>query len=65
MFSDEEKKYLNDNLGLNLDFNNMSSEDWVKLEDTVGDRLTLHCLDKDYNPNEEGLMCERILNKLR
>jgi hypothetical protein len=33
-----------------------------ELEDQVGDYLTLHCLDENYNPNEEGLMCESILD---
>ena len=31
------------------------------IEDKVGDYLTLNCLDENYNPNEEGLMCESIL----
>lgn len=32
------------------------------IEDKVGDYLTLNCLDEKYNPNEEGLMCESILD---
>ena len=32
------------------------------IEDKVGDYLTLNCLDENYNPNEEGLMCESILD---
>lgn len=32
------------------------------IEDKVGDYLTLNCLDENYNPNEEDLMCESILD---
>ena len=32
------------------------------IEDKVGDYLTLNCLDENYNPNEEGLTCESILD---
>ena len=32
------------------------------IEDKVGDYLTLQCLDENYEPNEEGLMCESILD---
>lgn len=32
------------------------------IEDKVGDYLTLNCLDENYNPNEEVLMCESILD---
>lgn len=32
------------------------------IEDKVGDYLTLNCLDENYNPNEEALMCESILD---
>lgn len=32
------------------------------IEDKVGDYLTLNCLDENYYPNEEGLMCESILD---
>ena len=32
------------------------------IEDKVGDYLTFNCLAENYNPNEEGLMCESILD---
>jgi len=32
--------------------------------DKVGDYLTLHCLDENYNPNEYGIICEEILDIL-
>lgn len=33
-----------------------------ELEDAVGDYLTLHCLDENYEPNAEGEMCYTILD---
>ena len=34
----------------------------VKIDDLVSDYLVTHCLDEKYNPNEEGIMCESILD---
>lgn len=34
------------------------------IEEAVGDYLNLHCLDENYNPNEGGLICESILDKI-
>ena len=34
------------------------------LEEAVGDYLNLHCLDENYKPNEEGLICESILDHI-
>lgn len=38
--------------------------DEADLEEQVGDYLTLHCLDENYQPNEEGKMCYKILYSL-
>lgn len=38
------------------------NSDLDTIEDKVGDYLTLKCLDENYNPNEEGLMCQSILD---
>ena len=35
-----------------------------ELMEALGDYLTLRCLDKNYNPNSEGIMCEKILDVL-
>lgn len=60
----EEEIALMRRIGLNFDFDNLSDDEWIELEDTVGDYLTLQCLDEDYEPNAEGLICEDILGKL-
>jgi len=52
-------------LGLNYNSTqDLSEDELVDLEERVGDYLTLHCLDKDYEPNEEGKICESILDLL-
>ena len=63
-FTEREIAFIKDVLKLNPDFDHMSGEDWIELEDAAGDYLVLQCMDKDYNPNDEGLMCEAILDKL-
>ena len=35
-----------------------------ELMEAVGDYFTLRCLDENYNPNSEGIMCEKILDVL-
>lgn len=53
--TEEQKKFLL-SIGIN------PKEDLDIIEDKVGDYLTLKCLDKNYNLNEEGLMCQSILD---
>lgn len=50
-------------IGLNSDLDHLSDDEWCDLEEAVGDYLTLRCLDEDYEPNAEGLLCEDILDK--
>lgn len=65
MFNSEEIALMR-SLGLNYDFDNLSENDdyWADIEETVGNYLTLKCLDKDYNPDENGAICESILGKI-
>lgn len=62
-FTDEEIEFMKSS-GLNFDFNNLSEDEWIAIEDRVGDELTLKGLDLDYYPNKTGKMCYRILDKL-
>lgn len=64
MFTEKEKSFMRE-CGLNLDFDNLSDDDYVEIEEIIGNKLTLECLDDNYNPNEDGLLCEEILDKLR
>ena len=65
MFSDEEMALMR-SLGLDCDFNSLSEDDgrWADIEEKVGDFLTLKCLDEHYNPDNNGIICESILNKI-
>lgn len=65
MFSAEEITLMK-SLGLDGDFNNLSEDDeyWVDIEEKVGDFLTLKCLDEHYEPDDKGVICESILNKI-
>ncbi|WP_298696064.1 hypothetical protein [uncultured Ruminococcus sp.] len=53
--SEEQKNFLI-SIGIN------PNDDLDKIDDLVSDYLVMHCLDEEYNPNEEGLMCESILD---
>ena len=52
------------NIGINYDFNHISDDELICLEDIIGDYLICKGFDKDYNVNEIGIMCESILDKL-
>lgn len=53
--SEEQKKFLI-SIGINPD------ADLDLIEDKVGEYLTLKCLDDNYIPNDEGKICESILD---
>ncbi len=55
VMSEKQKEFL---ISIGIDPN----DELDVIEDKVGDYLTLNCLDENYNPNEEGLMCESILD---
>lgn len=48
-------------IGLDLDFDNLSDDDFCTIEETVADKLTYAGFDKDYNATDVGRMCEDIL----
>ncbi len=51
-------------IGLNFNFTQLSDEQLCEIEDKVGDFLVLKCLDQEYTPTADGLLCESILDKL-
>lgn len=51
-------------IGLSLDFDSLSEDDYVKIEETVGDYLERYGLDEKYQPNKDGRICEAILDRL-
>lgn len=64
MFNNQQIKYMQEQLNLNLDFNNLSDDDWVKIEDIVGTRLQTHGLSKNNSPTKDAIMCDSILSKI-
>ena len=62
-FTDEEI-HLMESLGLDLDFKNLSDDDWGIIEDTVGDYLVMSTLDENQEPTEESQICYAILDKI-
>ena len=64
MFTEREKTYMRQ-IGLSdLNFDDLSDDDWARLEDLVGDRLEIAGMDKEYKPTKEGFICEEILSKI-
>ena len=65
MFSEEEIDLMR-SLGLDCDFNSLSEDDnrWADIEEKVGNFLTLKCLDEHCNPDNNGIICDSILNKI-
>lgn len=63
MFTKEEVSFMQ-NLGLNFDFSNLSGDNWADIEDVVGDTLMISGLDENYYPNEIGVICDAIIDKI-
>lgn len=61
MFSKEQIKLMK-NIGLDINFDNPSDDDWFAIEDQVGDYLTTYGFDKNYKPNTTGRICEGIID---
>lgn len=63
MLTNNEKAFIA-SLGLKLDFDNLTDDDWGEIEDIVADALQINGFDDDYNPTSIGVMCESILDKI-
>lgn len=63
MFTPEEIAFMR-GLGLDYNFDDLSDDEWIGIEETIGDTFLLSGLDINYNPNAIGLMCEEILAKI-
>lgn len=63
MFFDDEKAFMK-NIGVTVDFDNMTNDDLLIIEEKVSLYLQQHGFDEEYKPTAEGEMCEGILDKL-
>lgn len=60
-FTDEQIAFIKE-IGIDVDFDNLSDADLDAIEEAVTDEYQIRGLDKDYEPTETGLMCESILD---
>ena len=63
MFSYTEKEFLF-SIGLNFDFDDLSDDELVQIEESVAEKLQVSGFNSDENVNDIGIMCESILDKL-
>lgn len=63
MFSVEQIKYMQ-SIGLNLDFSHLSDEDYVLIEEKVGDAYNEEALDHEHEVTPTISICEAILASL-
>ncbi len=64
MIFTEKEIELMKSIGLNCNFDNPSDDDWLDIEEQVGDALVLKYLDEKYEPTPEGWICEGIIDKI-
>lgn len=50
--------------GVSFDYNNMSDDDLLELDEKAGELLVYEGLDKDYNDNEKGREYRDIIMKI-
>lgn len=63
MFSAKQIAFLK-SLGLNMNFSNLSDEDYCRIEDTVGDVYTEEAQEHPDETTDKILLCESILDNL-
>ena len=51
-------------IGISINFDNISDDDYVKIEEKVSVHLQKKGYNEDYLPNRDGEMCESILDVL-
>ncbi|MCM1112584.1 MAG: hypothetical protein NC399_04960 [Muribaculum sp.] len=63
MFSDKQIEFMK-SIGVSVDFNNLSDNAFVKIEDIVSEKLQKSGFDREDKITEIGIMCESILDML-
>lgn len=63
MFNEKQRRLIQ-SLGLELDFDNLTDDDLVKIEDAVAEKLQQSGFNDAYDTTSVGKMCESILDKL-
>lgn len=63
MFNESQVEFMR-KIGLKLDFNNLSDEALVKIEEVIGDEYTLELMNHPEGTTKKAQMCESILDQL-
>lgn len=63
MFTEEQIAFMR-SIGLELDFSSLSGEDYVQIEDRVGDVYTAEVQKHEEEATSVILMCESVLDRL-
>lgn len=63
MFTEDQISFMQ-GIGLKMDFSNLSDEDYIRIEDVVGDVYTAEVQEHENETTPVILLCEAILGKL-
>lgn len=63
IFAENQIEFMKE-IGISINFSNISDDDYVAIEERVSEYLQKKGYNEDYSPNEDGKMCESILDML-
>lgn len=63
MFNNKQKEFMKE-IGISVNFDHLTDDDYIAIEETVSEWLQKNGFDMGYNPTDDGLMCESILDEL-
>lgn len=63
LFAENQIEFMKE-IGISINFSNISDDDYVAIEEKVSEYLQKKGFNEDYSPNEDGKMCESILDML-
>lgn len=63
MFDEKQIKFMR-SIGLDLDFEHLSDDNYVQIEETVADKLQKSGFNENYDVTAVGKLCESILDRL-
>lgn len=63
IFAENQIEFMKE-IGISINFSNISDDDYVAIEERISEYLQKKGFNEDYSPNEDGKMCESILDVL-
>lgn len=64
MFAVDQKSFISDVLGIKCDFDHMTDDEILNIDESVSDYLCTKGMGRNYEPTPEGRMCEGILDAI-